>query len=187
MALAGALLAEMHVHHRGAGVERGLRLARHLFRRDRHVMLLRIGEHAGERAGDHGLVVHGVSSARCSLAAAAPALSTTRTWRVATWSPGLTKIFADRAVALGADLVLHLHRLEHDDALAAADAIARLGEHRDDRAVHRRHQPSRTFAAARRCGLERRLPRRDGRAVEVEMQHVIAEGKARRSAAGPWP
>ena len=41
MALAGRLLAEVHVHDRGAGVERGLRLARHLVGRDRHVMLLR--------------------------------------------------------------------------------------------------------------------------------------------------
>ena len=32
MPLAGVLLAEMDVHHRGAGLERGLRLARHLVR-----------------------------------------------------------------------------------------------------------------------------------------------------------
>jgi hypothetical protein len=81
MTLAGALLAEMHVHHRGAGLVCCLRLARHLFRRDWHVMLLGIGKYAGERAGDHGLVVHDVSSAR---SAEASAFSSTSTWRVAT-------------------------------------------------------------------------------------------------------
>src|SRR4029077_10054484 len=92
MPLAGVLLAEMDVHHRRAGIERGLRLARHLVRGDRHVMLLRIGKHAGERAGDHGLVVHDLSSGRCSLAVAGSGASKARTWRVATWSPGLIKI-----------------------------------------------------------------------------------------------
>ena len=116
--LPGRLLAEMHVHHRGAGVERGLRLARHLFRGDRHVMLLRIGEHAGERAGDHGLVVHGVSSVRRSLAVAGSGAEHGKDLARCHLVARLDQNFADRAVALGADLVLHLHRLEHDDTLA---------------------------------------------------------------------
>ena len=61
MALARRLLAQMDVHDAGAGVERGLGLARHLFRGDRHVMLLRIGQHAVQRAGDDSLVAHEIT------------------------------------------------------------------------------------------------------------------------------
>ena len=59
MALARRLLAQMDMHHAGAGVEGGLRLARHLLRRNRDVMLLRVGQHAVQRAGDDSLVAHG--------------------------------------------------------------------------------------------------------------------------------
>ena len=59
MALVRLLLAQMDVHDAGAGVERGPGLARHLLRRHRHVVLLRIGQHAVQRAGNDGLVAHG--------------------------------------------------------------------------------------------------------------------------------
>ena len=49
-------LPEMHVHDRSAGIERGPCLARHLLGSDRNVVLRRVGEHAGQRAGEDGLV-----------------------------------------------------------------------------------------------------------------------------------
>src|SRR5258708_40185108 len=62
MSLARRLLAQMDMHHAGAGVEGPLSLARHFLRGDRNVMLLRIGQHAVQRAGDDGLVAHDVHS-----------------------------------------------------------------------------------------------------------------------------
>ena len=59
MTLVRLLLAQMDMHDAGAGVERGPGLARHLLRRNRHVVLLRIGQHAVQRAGNDGLVAHG--------------------------------------------------------------------------------------------------------------------------------
>ena len=59
MPLARRLLAQMDMHHAGAGVERGLGLARHFLRGNRHVMLFGIGQHAVQRAGDDSLVAHG--------------------------------------------------------------------------------------------------------------------------------
>lgn len=58
MPLVRRLLAQMDMHDGGAGIERSLGLARHLLGRDRHVVLLRVGEHAVQRAGDDGLVAH---------------------------------------------------------------------------------------------------------------------------------
>ena len=43
MPLVRLLLAQMDMHDAGAGVKRGPRLARHLLRRHRHIVLLRIG------------------------------------------------------------------------------------------------------------------------------------------------
>ena len=57
MAFARLLLAQMDVHDAGAGVERRFRLARHFLRRHRDIVLLRVGQHAVQRAGDDGLVV----------------------------------------------------------------------------------------------------------------------------------
>src|SRR5260370_20284410 len=51
----------MDMHHTGAGVEGGPRLARHFLRRYRDVMLLRVGQHAVQRAGDDSLVAHGLA------------------------------------------------------------------------------------------------------------------------------
>ncbi len=62
MALVRFLLAQMDMHDAGAGVEGGPGLACHLFRRDRNVVLLRIGQHAVQRAGDDGLVAHEIPS-----------------------------------------------------------------------------------------------------------------------------
>ncbi len=60
MALVRLLLAQVDVHHRGAGLERGLRLARHLLRGHRNMVLPRVGQDAVQRAGDDGFVGHGV-------------------------------------------------------------------------------------------------------------------------------
>src|SRR4051794_22245867 len=62
MPLPRRLLAQMDVHDGSAGVIGAPRLARHLLRRDRHVMLLGIGEHAVQRAGDDGFVAHATRS-----------------------------------------------------------------------------------------------------------------------------
>src|SRR5665213_548270 len=61
MALVRRLLTQMDMHHAGAGLERRFRLARHLLRRDRNVVLFRIGQHAVQRAGDDSLVAHASS------------------------------------------------------------------------------------------------------------------------------
>jgi hypothetical protein len=44
----------VHVHDGRAGVEGVARLGGHLRRGDRHRMLLRVGENAGEGAGEYG-------------------------------------------------------------------------------------------------------------------------------------
>jgi len=62
MAFVRRLLAQMNVHDAGAGIECALCLARHLLRRHRDVMLLGIGQHAIQRAGNNGLVAHAAAS-----------------------------------------------------------------------------------------------------------------------------
>src|ERR1700730_384111 len=62
MTLVGLLLAQMDMHDAGAGVEGGLGLARHLPRRHGDMVLLRVGQHAVQRAGDDSLVAHDVRS-----------------------------------------------------------------------------------------------------------------------------
>src|SRR3954449_4092284 len=52
----------MDVHHAGARIERRLGLALHLLRRHRNMVLLRIGQHAVQRAGDDGLVAQWIAS-----------------------------------------------------------------------------------------------------------------------------
>src|SRR2546429_25912 len=42
------------------------------------------------------------------------------------------------AAPLGVDVVLHLHRLEHEQRLAGLDGVALRDEHLHDRALHRR-------------------------------------------------
>src|SRR5260370_22504075 len=59
VSLARRLLAQMDVHHAGAGVEGCFRLTRHFLRGYRDVMLFRVGQHAVQRAGDDSLVAHG--------------------------------------------------------------------------------------------------------------------------------
>src|ERR1700736_4311438 len=76
MALVRLLLAQMDMHDAGAGIERGPGLARHLLGRDRHVVLLRVGQHAVQRAGDDGLVAHGMPSEDAWTSAIIPAGST---------------------------------------------------------------------------------------------------------------
>jgi hypothetical protein len=51
----------MDVHDAGAGIEGGFRLAGHLLRRHRDMMLFWVGQHAVQRAGDDGLVAHAAS------------------------------------------------------------------------------------------------------------------------------
>ena len=58
MAFVRRLLTQMDMHDAGAGIKCALRLARHLFWRHRDMMLLGIGQHAIQRAGDDGLVAH---------------------------------------------------------------------------------------------------------------------------------
>ena len=70
----------------------------------------------------------------------------------------------DRAGLLGGDLVLHLHRLEHDDGLTDLDLLADLDEHLDDRALHR-------HGRRRRCPAAPPPP----------------PPAARRGARAPWP
>ena len=74
---------------------------------------------------------------------------TTRTSPPPTVSPAATLISFDRAGGVGVDLVLHLHRLEHDDTRAGLDLLADLDEHLDDRALHRRLDAARPGPAAR--------------------------------------
>ena len=55
----------------------------------------------------------------------------------------------ERAVALGRQLMLHLHGFENGDALAFDDGLPGLGQHGDDPAIHRGQQaqiPSRASA-----------------------------------------
>ena len=63
---------------------------------------------------------------------------TARTSPVPTPSPGLHADLGDRAGLLGVDVVLHLHRLEHEHGLAGLDRVADADEHLHDRALHRR-------------------------------------------------
>ena len=60
-----------------------------------------------------------------------------RTSPVPTESPAATRISAIVPAALGVDVVLHLHRLEHEDRLADLHGRADLDEHRHDGALHR--------------------------------------------------
>ncbi len=62
---------------------------------------------------------------------------TTTTSPAPTVSPAVDLDLLDRAGLLGGDLVLHLHRLEHDDGLTDLDRLADLDEHLDDGALHR--------------------------------------------------
>src|SRR4029077_19849459 len=59
LSLVRRLLAQMDMHHAGAGVEGSFRLARHFFRSYRNVMLFRVGQYAVQRAGNDNLVAHG--------------------------------------------------------------------------------------------------------------------------------
>ena len=68
----------------------------------------------------------------------------------------------DRAGLLGGDLVLHLHRLEHDDAGADLDLLADLDEHLDDRALHRHRDVAAAGGATATAG---RRPARGLRAA----------------------
>jgi hypothetical protein len=54
VAAARRLVAEVHVHHRGAGVIGAARLGGQLGRADRHGVLARVGQHAGDGTGDDG-------------------------------------------------------------------------------------------------------------------------------------
>ena len=66
--------------------------------------------------------------------------SSTSSWRVATWSPGLTARRATRPARLRRHLVLHLHGLDDDEALALGDRVALGHQHGHDLAVHGRAQ-----------------------------------------------
>src|ERR1700694_3070755 len=61
MSLVRRLLAQMDMHDAGACVEGRLRLARHLFRGDRDMMLFWVGQHAVQRASNDSLVAHGAA------------------------------------------------------------------------------------------------------------------------------
>src|SRR5712671_2509698 len=59
MSLVRLLLAQMDMHHAGAGIERRFGLARHLLWCYRDVVLFRVGQYTVQRAGDDSLVAHG--------------------------------------------------------------------------------------------------------------------------------
>ena len=90
----------------------------------------------------------------------------------------------DRAVAAGAQLVLHLHRFDHDERLARADRVAGLDQHADDLARHRRHEALRARPGARRrrpCGPSaggRSSATATGDAADVHGELAAAPGPA---------
>src|SRR5207248_603996 len=82
--------------------------------------------------------------------------------------------------ALGGELVLHLHRLEHDHRAARRDLIADRDDHLDDLARDRRAD---RFAASRRArsgGARQPLVQR-----VLDLQHHLAGADRRRDAAAP--
>jgi hypothetical protein len=119
------LHAQVHVHDAGAGVEGVARLGGHLRRRHRHRVLLRVGQHAGQRAGEDGLVRHGVISSSTSSVPAATAVLGCRVHR------------AHRAGGGGVQPHLHLHRLHAHQRLAGHDGIASGYQHLRHDAGHR--------------------------------------------------
>ena len=58
VAVAGFLVAQVHMHDAGAGVEGVARLGGHLLGGHRHRVLRRIREHAGERTGEDLSLIH---------------------------------------------------------------------------------------------------------------------------------
>ena len=78
---------------------------------------------------------------------------TTTTSPAPTVSPAFTLISFTVPASVGGDLVLHLHRLEHDDGLTDLDCLPDLDEHLHDGALHRHLDASgadgRSTAAAR--------------------------------------
>ena len=67
------------------------------------------------------------------------------TWSTARLSPGLARMLGDAAVALGAQHVLHLHRLDDRQRLAGLDLLALVDGER------RRAGPASATAASARC------------------------------------
>ena len=55
----------------------------------------------------------------------------------------------DRSLTAGAQLVLHLHRFDHDERLPGGDRVAALDQDADHLARHRRDQPLRARAGRR--------------------------------------
>ena len=91
---------------------------------------------------------------------------TRRTSPVPTVSPSATRTSRDGARGLGVDVVLHLHRFEHEHRLARLDRVALGDEHLHDGALHRRGDRAAPGRAARppapgrgRAEALRRAPR----------------------------
>ena len=81
----------------------------------------------------------------------------------------------DRAVARAGELVLHLHGLEHDQALAGRDRPARLDVHPDDEAGHGRRDH---LVAANSGGPTAELGQPSGPLVlDPNLQRHALEGK----------
>jgi hypothetical protein len=78
------------------------------------------------------------------------------------------------------DLVLHLHRLEDDEALALAHAIARLYPHGGDGAGHGRQRRVLAGAIYRTSPGKRRIRERRGDAADAEIKDPVGPGKLPR-------
>jgi anion-transporting ArsA/GET3 family ATPase len=105
----------------------------------------------------------------------------------------------DGAAALGHELVLHLHRLEHDDRLTARDGVADRDEHLHDLAGDRRPQHLAACLVGARLGsrrepamqrvldgerhLTRADRRRDATAPRVEIDDVLLAAEDERPGA----
>ena len=157
----------------GAGVEGVARLGGHLRRRDRHRVLLRVGQHAGQRAGEDGFVHVALRHS----AVAAASSSSTSSAPAATCSAGLHVPRARRVpAAAGGDPHLHLHRLDAHQRLAGGDRVARPAP----QPARRRRPPARARGARRHAGPTRGTA---ARARRTRTRAPRAPGAARRRCA----
>ncbi len=91
-----------------------------------------------------GCLTNGVHLISSSARAPVSGYSNSRiTWSTARLSPGLARTARDPAVALGAQHVFHLHRLDNRERLAGLDLLSGRHVDRRQQAGHRRQQQAR--------------------------------------------